>query len=359
MTAVPDFRRYIDIVEQQIATGEQQHRFPPPKDSGYQSAVDIAVEMFNEIKKHTNPGEWDRIIWELSMNYNISEIDIRDNVSDLEEAKEPAPQRAKSKVTKKPAAQYAEPEIDTKGGLDDLGVATSKGEVEPHVEPEKELPGRTRSRAQSRITAVELPHGSADVMRDFMARTADVTDPVDVPDYHDDVAGAVPDPEPKTPGKEVYKPGTTVANLNTALVDIANDIDLNWHEIKNLPGYAIEQIRGAFRPLFNEFMDAELENIKVVTTLDGSIDKDDLRSFMGYLGTHGTKYDDFDLEAFGIDPEMYKVEKAYLYYLNGFNFLLMQEKLMGMRNWYIYAGPAKYKPELEGDGDKPKQLTGT
>lgn len=346
--SVPEFRRYINIVE---------NKFSPPKDDTYESAVEIAVEMFNDARHHTNPGEWDDLIYELSMHYNISEEDIRSNAN-LEEAKKSSDdlerqRQADPKLSDKPKVAYADPTSDTKINFDN---PTSKGSLSTN-NPEKKLPGKVKSKRQSRasMTDVNLPRGSGNVMRDFMNQTADITDPVDVPnpEDHDVDYVDVGRPEPKTPG-------TDVATISKALANIEDDVELNWHELRNLPGYAIEQIRGAFRPLFNEFMDAQLEDIKVVTTLDGSIDKDDLRSFMGYLSIHGTKYDDFDLEAFGIDPRMYHVEKAYLYYLNGFNFLLMQEKLMGMRNWYIYTAPAKHGrgSEIENDGDKPKQLPG-
>ena len=44
---------------------------------------------------------------------------------------------------------------------------------------------------------------------------------------------------------------------------------------------------------------------------------------------------------------LYNVEKAYVYHLNGYNFLLMQESMMGQQNWYVYSGPAKSSPYID------------
>jgi len=389
---VPLLRKYMNIIENQL-------RFPPPKDDSYESAVEIAREMFNDAKRYNNPEEWDDIRYRIAMNYNVSEEDLKDEESkklfstdtgvdnesndetqfsfgklqarlnygtgnQRERAKEELKRRSNlknnleeasdfEKEKKKSRTTFAEPDVDTDIRFDD---PTSKGDVGTYTEPEKEktsepinkeLPGKKRSRTDThaKMADVNMPGGAPGVMRNFMNRTAGVTDTVDVPDDF-----GIPEPQP---------PGTEVATISTALTQYDDSPQLNWHELKHLPGYAIEQIRGAFRPLFKEFMDVQLEDVSVVTTLDGSIDKDDLRSFMGFLGSHGKKYDDFDLEAFGIDREEYHVEKAYMYHYNGFNFLLMQEKLMGIRNWYIYAGPGHApNSNIEGGKDKPKQISG-
>ena len=338
---VPTLRRYMDIMEDQL-------RFPPPKDDTYESAVEIAREMFNAAKRNNSRDKWDNIRYEIAMNYSISEEDLR-----IDEAK-------------KPKTTYAEPELDVKRDTDiHFDEPSSKGEVGAYNEPEKEkrstkkdLPGKKRSKADSRRQAsqADLPQGAGDVMRDFMNRTQGVTDTVAVPADYDDLDNWDVDVpvEPKPPGQEVATIGQEVATISTALANIDDDIELNWHQLKHLPGYALEQIRGAFRPLFREFMNVELEDVTVVTTLDGSIEKDDLRSFMGFLSANGEKFDEFDLEAFGIDRDTYHVEKAYMYHYNGFNFLLMQEKLQNMRNWYIYAGPATRGTELTGPEDVPQ-----
>ncbi len=211
-----------------------------------------------------------------------------------------------------------------------------------------ELPGQTKTRQQSQTVGADMPQGSADVMRQFMQQVGDVTDPVDVPahDTPTDTPIGAPDPQ---------EPTTLPATVSKALSMDGPTIDISWHELRNLPGYAIEKIRGAFRPLFQSIMDAELEDIKVSTTLDPSMGRDEMKELIGHLAHHGTKLDDFDLEAFGIDPEQYKVEKAYVYYLNGYNFLMIQEKLMGDRNWYVYSAPAKSSPYI--GQDEPDQIT--
>ena len=265
------------------------------------------------------------------------------------------PDRQRNKEKTKSRTAHADPDekftIDVAPTDVKFSDPTSKGEVSSSRKSSDvgELPGKTRSAQNSRAQAsqADLPRGAGGVMRDFMNRTTNITDPVHVDEPVDYDIGV---PEPRPPGQEVTTIGTALADLE--------DVEINWHELRHLPGYAIQQIRGAFRPLFNEFFNAELEDIKVVTTLDGSIDKQDLRAFMGFLSARGEKYDDFDLEAFGIDRNTYHVEKAYLYHFSGYNFLLMQENLMGQRNWYIYTAPG-YPPdksELTGGQEDLKQI---
>lgn len=228
----------------------------------------------------------------------------------------------------------------------DFEDPTSKGELStsrPKADVSTEIPGKTSSRQQSQNIGAELPQGAGDVMGQFMQNVGDVTD--EIP--NDEVG--MPEPE------EPVEPTTLPATISKAL-SADKTIDVNWHELRNLPGYAIEQIRGAFRPLFRSIIDAELEDIQVSTTLDPSMSKDQMKALIGHISNFGTKLDTFNLEAFGIDPEIYNVEKAYVYYLNGYNFLMMQENMMGQKNWYVYSGPAKSSPYVDNSNKKPPVL---
>lgn len=261
-------------------------------------------------------------------------------------------QREKEKTKKHAKAHYADP---TQGpSIDGFGDPTSKGSVAaaskektrtPSDAQFDELPGNTKTADQTRATSFGMPQGAGDVMGKFMSNAADVTDTVDVdaPAYDDVI------PEPKPPGQDV-------ATVGQALSMEGADVNLNWHDVSALPGYAVEQIRGAFRPLFDSIISNQLEDIQVATTLGGDSSEDDFRNFIGFIGHHGQKRDDFSLEAFGLDPQEYHVSKAQIFYLNGFNFFIMKEKMMGQSNWYVYSGHAKDSPQLKSDDDL-KQLT--
>lgn len=219
----------------------------------------------------------------------------------------------------------------TKPTLDfNLQQPTSQGDLtkyEPKAKSAAKAKIDTKAVSKSKTATMQPqldPTSSTDVMRSFMNKTANVTDPVDV----DQTYGY---DEPET---------TTLPAVISR--DVALDqYNINWHEVRNLPGYAVEQIRGAFRPLFKNILGAELEEVTVATSIDPENSKKNIKRLIGYIGKHGKKLDDFNLEAFDIDPEKYKITKAFVYTLGNTSFFIIEERMMGEKNYYIYAGPEK------------------
>lgn len=219
----------------------------------------------------------------------------------------------------------------TKPTLDfDLQYPTSQGDLtkyEPKTKNVSKAKVDTTTVSKDKTVSMQPqldPTASTDIMRSFMNKTADVTDPVDVDSTFQ--------PEPTEP--------TTMPALISREVAL-DQYNINWHDVKNLPGYAVQQIRGAFRPLFKNILGAELEEVTVATTIDPENSKKNMKRLIGYIGKHGKKLDDFNLEAFDIDPEKYKITKALVYTLGNTTFFVIEERMMGEKNYYIYAGPEK------------------
>ena len=221
----------------------------------------------------------------------------------------------------------------TKSPLDlNLQRATSQGELtkyEPKSKTAAKAKVDTKSVSKAKTATMQPtldPTSSADIMRSFMNKTANITDPVDVDQTH-----GYDDPE------------TTTTTLPAVISrDVALDqYNINWHDVKNLPGYAMQQIRGAFRPLFKNILGSELEEVTVATSIDPENSKKNMKRLIGYIAKHGKKLDDFNLEAFDIDPKQYKITKALVYNLGGTAFFIIEERMMGEKNYYIYAGPEK------------------
>ncbi len=221
----------------------------------------------------------------------------------------------------------------TKPTLDfNLQSPTSQGELTKH-EPKAKSAAKAKvdtkavSKAKTATMQPQLePTASTDIMRSFMNKVADVTDPVDV-----DQTYGYDEPEPET---------TTLPAVISR--DVALDqYNISWHEVRNLPGYAVEQIRGAFRPLFKNILGADLEEVTVATSIDPENSKKNMKRLIGYIGQHGKKLDDFNLEAFDIDPEQYKITKAFVYNMDNAAFFVIEERMMGEKNYYVYAGPEK------------------
>ena len=245
--------------------------------------------------------------------------------------------------------------IDIK--LDD---PTSKGELttpssdvkSPSIS--KKLPGKKRTKAQtvSDVSQMDMPQGAGEVMSDFLSKTADITD--EIPD-DDIVAYSAFDNDPELGQSTPVEPTTLPATVSKELSAEGFQLDISWHEIRNLPGYALQQIRGAFRPLFRDMMNAELEDVSVSTTLDPQTSMDDIKSLIGFIGRHGIKEDNFQLEAFDIDPKQYNIKNAYIYDLNNFRFLLLEEELDGQINYYVYSSAGR--GTSLGSNDQPAQIS--
>ncbi len=241
----------------------------------------------------------------------------------------------------------------------ELGDPTSKGElITPSGDDStptsaNKLPGKKRTKAQTAadISQIDMPQGAGDVMSDFMSRHADVTDTI--PD-DDIVAHSAFDTDDDIGVPEPTEPTTLPVTISQELSSEGFQPDINWHEVRNLPGYALQQIRGAFRPLFNQMMNAELEDVSVATTLDPQTSMDDMKSLIGFIGQHGIKEDNFSLEAFDIDPTQYNIKNAYIYDFDNFRFLLLEEELNGQINYYVYS--AAGRGTSLGSDDQPDQI---
>lgn len=236
-----------------------------------------------------------------------------------------------------------------------IGNATSKGQVTTanRAQTPTDIPIQNQTRAQTRQAQMNVPGGAAQAMSDFMNRTADVTDeiPGDAPTPDVEFGLAEPEPPEPTTLPVVQSQAVTSTEFKNQL----KKLRIKWHKINNLPGYAIEQIRGAFRPLFNSVLGAELENISVTTTLDRQTSDSDLKSLIGWLGKYAIKDDNFNLEAFDIHPDVYNISNAYVYSLRDASFLILEEQLMGNTNYYIYTAKGR-GTELSGEPNDVQQL---
>lgn len=221
-----------------------------------------------------------------------------------------------------------------------LGDLEQKPETPPPTPQER---AATRDATRRQAARAQLPQGASDVMRQFIDAVGEVPeDDVDIADLTDVENPLVTPIEP-----EPTEPQTLPDIIRKAVwdphgnVDIEIEIRLDWMQVTDLPGYQIAQIRHAFGQFFNNLMGIprSLAGLKVATTLTGTR-LSQIQQFIGYLGRHGVKDDDFSLEAFGIDPEMYQVTQSYVYYLDGKVYYIMAENLMGTENYYVYSGVA-------------------
>jgi hypothetical protein len=241
--------------------------------------------------------------------------------------------KKKTKV-KDPEIAFDEPKSGVK--FDD---PTSKGQV---ATKGKRTPGalskidaKSADRTRRAAASVDLPDTAFTAYSEFMDRMGDMP----AADQGHDDAYVYPDPEP------VVRNALVPLNQMPARIVDADDPgftpNIEWHEVRNTPGFRVPQVRAAFEPLFREMLGAPLSQIKVATDLMdqrmGGTGHRSMRALVSYIENHGVRRDDFNLEAFGIDPEIYNVDHAYVVHCDGNAFLLMRE-LHGGANpkYYVY-----------------------
>jgi len=196
-----------------------------------------------------------------------------------------------------------------------------------------------------------------DAARQLLQQTQGVTDKLSDTDIAtamqaagvddvNDIEGVIPTP---TATRLRFQPMA----LTRIVKDIANrrvqkeGINVKWHEIRHLPGYTIQQIRGAFRPLFQQYMDNELEDVEVATTLTSP--EHEVQKLVRHVASGGQTIHNFSLEAFGIDPEMYNIETSYIIRAtDGMSYFIMREKLGPKMNFYVYRGKTRDSKLLPG-----------
>jgi hypothetical protein len=220
----------------------------------------------------------------------------------------------------------------------------SKGELAKPTEakPKTSVDLRSQNRAQTRRAATTARVTGA--MPELMNRVMDMDLTDDVPGV--DQTFGFDEPTPPTP--ENLPATIPLHDLPMVMgedPEVGFEPKITWHELRNLPGYMLQQIRGAFRPLFRDLLGAELEELKVSTNImppgQGGTGMRSMRAMIGYLGRMG-QTENIDLEHFDIDPEVYHVGRAYVIDCEGNKFLVMRETHMGQDEiYYVYAAEGK------------------
>ena len=148
---------------------------------------------------------------------------------------------------------------------------------------------------------------------------------------------------------------STPQEPNTLPAQIRKDIDtidapnVNWHNLPETPGY--RQVIGAFGPLFKSF-GMNPANIKVSTTLTSG--EADMQKLIAYIHKNGVKDDHFSLEAFDLDPELYHIDDAIMYHMEGETNMIIKERLGNSVNYYVYSASDEGHRNTKGiSGNQP------
>lgn len=267
--------------------------------------------------------------------------------------------RKQQKNTRKANTTFAEPKAD------DIKFAdpTSSGEVAVNKNTNTDVSTGTakalKGKKASKVGALNVDMDSAsDAMRSFMDMTKGTTDTIpdsDIDtdfDYLNDLEAPAPIPEPTVPDNLPAKISKDAIHLDGGKFEHP-DIEVHWHNVSDLPGYAIEQIRGAFRPLLKFFTGNQLEDLRMAATTDGSTSLSTMKQAIGYIAKYGEKIDEANINMDGIPN--YEINNAIIYHLDDKVYLVAKETFQGQENYYIYEGDRNMS-QLTG-GNEPKRLS--
>lgn len=129
-------------------------------------------------------------------------------------------------------------------------------------------------------------------------------------------------------------------------------------QVKHLPGYMQQAIRGLGRHVFRQFTDTPIEDIQCLCTFVEGVSEDDVKMMMKWVQQNGIRDDSAHIDFSQVMPG-YKAE-TQLWNAADFSFLLVKDNA----NYYVYAWPegrgvhltgSKPAPQLESRKGKIKQ----
>lgn len=155
---------------------------------------------------------------------------------------------------------------------------------------------------------------------------------LDQDNHTPNVAGVGERPKPTTPENlpAIISTAMTVSGKNVARVNV------EWHMVKNLPGYIQKPIRAIGRQVFGEFTKTPLDKIQVIASLGGGPNSDvEVNSVAKFVTTRGKKRKDLEI-SFNEVFKDYGAE-AKIYDCEGYTFFVMRD----FAGNYIYSWPSK------------------
>lgn len=190
---------------------------------------------------------------------------------------------------------------------------TGKGKDSTSFNPKKASAASTKSKT----AAINMPNQAGDLMRNF-----DFDEPDIIPNSTpNDVSTEVKDSMPALISRELQAAG---------------QVEPEFHEVKNLPGYLSSGIRKMGRAVFAPFTNTPIEDILVLADLGGQgpNSKREINSVAGYLQNYGDRITDAELyfhekiPGYNVDLKIYKAM--------GNTFMLV----MDFAGSYIYSWPS-------------------
>lgn len=198
----------------------------------------------------------------------------------------------------------------------------------------------TKQRTRQRTSGIEMPPGAAEKLAAIEATGAQ--DTISEAEAAHLAGGEIQEnvDTQETPEKlpEVVKKDITTKT----------DVELEWHQVKHLPGYLRSSIRAFGRQVFGTFTKTPIEEIQVLANLGGRgpNTKREIDAAAGWLQKNGVN-DTHAVMDFERSIPDYKAEMV-VYRAGGRTFLLVRD----FAGNYIYTWPSSDEKAISGDGQK-------
>lgn len=229
--------------------------------------------------------------------------------------------------------------IDTAPNLGSLSTTFKKSDIDtPSNLTRKKVPGKIAPRDRTK-SSIKPPNSSAaGQMADYISRIKTL-----YPDNNDEDNDTIDnDTGVTTPDiKTTTLPAIISKELST------QGFEPEWHQVKNLPGYAVTAIKTFGRQVFKPFTDTPIEDIYVISTLSNP--DDHVKAIATWIKQNGVKNDHAEAKAEDILPG-YSGE-ILMYDVEDFTFMIVKDNF----GYYIYGWPASNR--LTATNKIPKKLS--
>ncbi|MTH95215.1 hypothetical protein [Roseibium sp. RKSG952] len=135
--------------------------------------------------------------------------------------------------------------------------------------------------------------------------------------------------------------GNLPSVISNAITETGGEITPEWHQVRHLPNYAVNQIRALGRQVFRQFTDIPVDDIQTVTTLTN--DETEVRHLMAWIQRYGQKDDEavieFEATIPGYDAEV------QLWNVQDYGFLVVKD----FGGYYVYGWPGGRGVDLDYD----------
>ncbi len=218
---------------------------------------------------------------------------------------------------------------DVDSSIDDLLNPTADNPIAKQETKNKSVSHKVanKERTRSRMSNVDVGDEGHAHMANLSANVGDIED-----DYEY--------------GEQVTTPGTIPAVIQSAMAKTGDtEFEIDWHQVRNLPGYMQQGIRMMGKQIFATVTDTPIDQIQVLANLNGKgpNSTEEIMALGGWLKQNAIQDRKFDMNFSEMMPG-YNAEVA-VFNSNNATFMLVKD----FAGQYVYSWPGGRGTQLGKD----------